>query len=66
MAGLKRTHLQFRAALRDHDFDNRFNTIPEWKAASRAAFAAWWFIENVTNDDPARTDLFFEIRGIAR
>lgn len=36
------------------------------RLARRAAFAAFWFIENVTEDDPARTDLFFKVREIMR
>lgn len=30
------------------------------------ANALWWFIENVTEDDPARQDLFFELRKRVR
>lgn len=26
----------------------------------------WWFIENVSFDDPDRDDIFFELRAIVR
>ena len=29
-------------------------------------FALWWFIENVTEDDPRRTELFFHLRERVR
>jgi hypothetical protein len=36
------------------------------KAAMRAFFAAMWFIENVTQEDPARNDIYFKVRELAR
>ena len=69
MAGLKKTHVQFRASLRMWEEDE---PRPEGELARdawetrKALYAAWWFIENVGEDDPARTDIFFEVREIAR
>lgn len=35
-------------------------------ATRRALFAAMWLIENVTDDDAGRTEIFFVVRGLAR
>jgi len=32
----------------------------------KAMLAAWWFIENVNQDEPARTELFFKVRELVR
>ena len=63
----RKTHRQFRAALREHDglSENRI-CWANHRLAKRAAYAAWWFIENVTEDDPSRNDIFFEVREIVR
>lgn len=63
----KPTRSQFRAALKYWDQENSSALMwqSEWRAR-RALFAAWWFIENVTADDPARTDLFFRVRELVR
>lgn len=36
-----------------------------WQAR-RAAYAAIWFVENVSQDAPDRQDVFFKVREIAR
>lgn len=36
------------------------------KKTRRALAMAWWFIENVTEDTPDRTDIFFELRPLIR
>ena len=57
----------FRDAVKQWDAEN-----PAWKIwasernARRALFAAMWFIENVPDDHPRRSDLFFKIREMAR
>jgi hypothetical protein len=51
------THAQFRAMLEASDASN---------PTERALEALWWFIENVGPDDPARADIFFELREIVR
>lgn len=58
---------QFRAAMRQWDNDNP--PAMEWtgqRNARRAAFAAFWFIENAADDDNGRTDVFFMVREIYR
>jgi hypothetical protein len=32
----------------------------------KAMLAAWWFIENVDQHEPARTELFFKVRELVR
>lgn len=32
----------------------------------KALFAAWWFIENVRENDLDRNDLFLKVRGLVR
>lgn len=62
---LKKSHRDFRAALRQWVIDNPLAL--EWQnqwVARRALFAAWWFIENVSADDPARSDIYWELRPI--
>lgn len=61
---LKKTHAQFRDALNAWDAEHRppLNYID----TRRALHACWWFIENVGPDDPARTDIFFELREMVR
>jgi hypothetical protein len=64
---LKKTHAQFRAAAAM--FDERTDLRPSRQipfAVDRALFLSWWFIENVTHDDPAASEIFFELRAIVR
>jgi hypothetical protein len=56
---LKKTHAQFRQA------KALFDEICPFPA-ERALSLAWWFIENVGPDDPARNEIFFELRAIVR
>jgi hypothetical protein len=57
----------FRAALKQWDRDNPAY-LPDSvvRNARRAAFACMWMIENVTEDTPDRTDIFFAVREIYR
>lgn len=55
----------FQAALALYD-DTYADRDPDLHAARRAAYAAWWFIENINDDVPDRTDIFFEVRTIVR
>jgi hypothetical protein len=32
----------------------------------KAMLAAWWFIENVPENDPAHSELFFKVRELVR
>lgn len=73
MSNLLTTHRDFRAALLDHDVDKGRKHWKDYREArdvaqraQRGAYAAWWFIENVAQDDPARNDIFFELREIMR
>lgn len=73
MAGIKKTHQQFRAAMRGHAEDEGSQHWADYRAARDAAHSArkalaavWWFVENVGEDDKARTDIFFELREIVR
>lgn len=64
---LKKTHAQFRQAAAF--FDENTTLRPSRQipfAVDRALFLAWWFIENVGPDDPARNEIFFELRTIVR
>lgn len=56
---LKKTHAQFRQA---KDLFDEICSSP----TERALSLAWWFIENVGPDDPARNEIFFELRAIVR
>jgi hypothetical protein len=62
MAGLKKTHRQFRAVMREYKARElrRDNQLSQARATVEAL---WWFIENVGPDDPSRTDIFFELRA---
>lgn len=55
----------FEAAMRLYD-DTYSDRDPQLHAARRAGFATMWFIENVGEDTPDRTDVFFAVRSIAR
>jgi hypothetical protein len=73
MSGLKKTHQQFRAVLRDHVKDEDRRHWHDYRSARDAAkkarlalLAAFWYIENVGEDDPAKTDIFFELREMMR
>jgi hypothetical protein len=71
---LKKTHAQFRAALRCWDEDNGICALDLPPADNgeridrlrRVNYALWWFIENVSGDDPAHNDIFFELREMVR
>ncbi|TYO65473.1 hypothetical protein FXV83_16185 [Bradyrhizobium hipponense] len=64
---LKKTHAQFRQAAALYDETHLAPSMtPNPFAKERALFLAWWFIENVGPDDPARNEIFFELRGIVR
>ena len=61
------TRSQFHGALKAHTSELRDSgMIHSEITARRAMFAAFWFIENVTDDDPARVDLFFKVRELVR
>lgn len=67
MADKTKTEQQFNAALRHWDQGNPATL--EWAGARttrRTAFALMWFIENVTDDAPGRTDVFFRVREMYR
>jgi hypothetical protein len=38
----------------------------KYDKAYRALFATQWFIENVTDDNPDRNDIFFRVRELVR
>jgi hypothetical protein len=64
---LKKTHRQFREAMALFDEAHVSPSItPDPFAARRALSLTWWFIENVGPDDPARNEIFFELRPIVR
>jgi hypothetical protein len=64
---LKKTHAQFRQAAAFFDETHRSPSItPDPFATKRALDLSWWFIENVGPDDPARNEIFFELREIVR
>jgi hypothetical protein len=46
----------FRSVVRGYKFD----------ATHAALCSVWWFVENVPYDDPARNDIFFELREMVR
>jgi hypothetical protein len=54
----------FVATARQDADDRRAMIAPQ--ASHVAMRCAWWFIENVTEDDPERTDIFFQLREIVR
>lgn len=59
----------YEAALKAWAQENREpvtspGAIRLWQAR-RAAYAAIWFVENVSQDAPDRQDVFFEVREIA-
>jgi hypothetical protein len=59
----------FRAALKAWDASYSVPTFARnWGAfrTERALYAAWWFIENASDDAPDRTDVFFKLREIVR
>lgn len=59
------TKSDFDAILANFDATNRINPRhPQEFLARRALRAAWFFIENVTDDDPAKTELFFRVREL--
>lgn len=73
MSGIKKTHQLFRAIVRQDDIDNGCQHWKNYEDAMYAARdarhalrAAFWYIENVGEDDPARTDIFFELRELMR
>ena len=60
------TRQAFRAAMKAHDAAHAGKHWGSEASARRALCAAWWFIENVPTDDPARNDLFFKVRELVR
>jgi hypothetical protein len=60
----KKTHREFRAAMRIHAEEYPFMWINERRVRC-ALFAAMWFIENVSDDDNARDEIFFEVRELS-
>ena len=62
-----KTLTDFRAALTTWGEENppaKRGALPKEWLTRRALFAAWWFIENVTEDDPSRSDIFFVVRDL--
>ncbi len=54
----------FKTALRH--FTNTHDVHAPDFEAQYALFAAWWFIENISQDAPDRTEVFFLLRNIVR
>lgn len=40
-----------------------FQQIKDYLDTQPMAQALWWFIENVSDDNPSRTEVFFYLRG---
>ena len=61
-----KTYRTYLAVRREFEREHR----PAWRfsnlATLRALHAAWWFIENVPDDDPSRNDIFFDVRELVR
>lgn len=49
----------------DHESPGPIVNEPQYRSA-RALHAAWWFIENVGQDDKARTEIFFRVSEMVR
>ena len=63
------TFNQFRSAMMSWDADHPRHPVlpdPPTYSIERALYACWWFIENVSADDPWHNDIFFVVREIVR
>ena len=59
----------FYSALKEWDEKHarrKFQLFDRRADLRKAVFAAWWFIENVSEDSPDRNDLFLKVRRLAR
>ncbi|MEW6438479.1 MAG: hypothetical protein AB1508_15070 [Pseudomonadota bacterium] len=59
----------FYSALKDWDEKNarrKFQLFNRRGDLHKAVFAAWWFIENVSESSPDRADLFLKVRHLVR
>lgn len=57
---------QLQAVLADYDNTYADTQGEEYRKTHRALTALWWFTENVNDDTPDRSDVFFFVREIVR